>query len=342
MTRKAAIPVVLVLLLAAGGGALWWWRAGHVDAPDRVLAASGTVEATEAQLGFEAGGRLVDVGPHEGDAVVAGQQLASLDAADLRSRRDQAAAQLAAASARLAELEAGPRREEIAQAEAERQAAAERLADAERDLERTRTLEDGGAVPHEALDKAKTAREVAASRLAQASEQVALLRRGSRPEQLAAQRAAVAQARAALTTAEVALGKGVLRAPFAGVVTVRHREPGEVVAPGAPVLTVIDPGSRWVRIYVPEERLGAVPLGAEALLRCDTYPGKRYHGRVTFLASEAEFTPKNVQTPEERVRLVYAAKVRVLDDPHYELKPGLPVDVEVSLSPASPPPAGRR
>jgi HlyD family secretion protein len=329
--KRMAVAVVVVGLLALGG--LWWWRTRLAKTPPDVLSASGTVEATEAHLGFETGGRLVVVVPHEGDAVVAGGELARIDESDLLSRRDGAAAQVAAAEARLAELLAGPRREEIAQAEAERAAAAERAEDAGRDLERTRILYESGAVPQEALDKASTASDIALARRSQAGEQVAMLRRGARPEQLAAQRAVVEQARAALVGAETLLGKAVLAAPFAGVVTVRHREPGEVVAPGAPVLTLIAPGDRWVRIYVPEDRLGAVRLGAQATLRSDSYPDKRYAGRVTFLASEAEFTPKNVQTAEERVRLVYAAKVAVLDDPRFELKPGLPVDVEIPLQP---------
>lgn len=334
MKRKVMIPVVLLLALSAGA-LWWWWRTRRDEASEQTLRASGTVEATEARVGFEGGGRLTAVGPREGETVTAGQDLARVDAADLLARRDQAAAQVEAARARLAELVSGARREEVAQAEAEQRASTERRDDAERDLTRTRTLVEGGAMPREALDKAQTARDIAVERLRQAAEQVALLRRGARAEQVAAQRSLVEQAQAALAVAEVALGKTVLRAPFAGLVTVRHREPGEVVVPGAPVFTLIEPGARWVRIYVPEDRLGAVPLGGAATLRTDSYPDKTYSGRVTFLASEAEFTPKNVQTKEERVRLVYAAKVQVLDDPRMELKPGLPVDVEVALQPAS-------
>jgi HlyD family secretion protein len=105
-----------------------------------------------------------------------------------------------------------------------------------------------------------------------------------------------------------------------------------VVAPGAPVVTLLRRDDRWVRIYIPEDRLATVPLGAAATLSCDGFPGKTYRGEVTTLASEAEFTPKNVQTQEERVRLVYAAKVRIVDDPRFELKPGLPVDVEIRLA----------
>jgi HlyD family secretion protein len=239
---------------------------------------------------------------------------------------------VAAAAARLADLEAGPRAEEVTQVESERRAAADRLADANRDLTRARTLADGGALPREAAEEAQLARDVAAARLEGASAQARLVRRGARDEQVAAQRAVVEQARAAREAAAATLGHTVLRAPFAGVVSERHREPGEVVAPGAPVLTLLDRDDRWVRIYVPENRLGAVRLGGAATLRSDTFPGKAYRGEVVHVASEAEFTPRNVQTTEERTLLVYAVKVRIVGDAAYELKPGLPVDVELPLA----------
>jgi HlyD family secretion protein len=333
MSPKRVVPVVVLLAAAAGG--LFWWRSQRGADEAAGLQTAGTVEATEARLAFETGGRLASLGPREGELVAAGAELGRLDAADLTARRAQAAAQVAAAAARLAELEEGARPEEVAQAEAERLAAAERLADAERDLGRTRILLEGGAVSRESLDKAQTARDLAAARLAQAQAQAALVRSGPRDEQIAAQAAVVAQAQATLEAAEVALGRAVLRSPLSGVVTTRHREPGEVVAPGAPVLTLLDRDDRWVRVYIPEDRLGAVALGTNAVLRSDTFPGKTYQGEVVFLASEAEFTPKNVQTPEERVRLVYAAKLRIVGDAAFELKPGLPVDVELPLAPAA-------
>ena len=129
------------------------------------------------------------------------------------------------------------------------------------------------------------------------------------------------------------------------MVTVRHAVPGEVVVPGAPVVTVMDLEDRWVRIYIPEDRIGAVERGQPAVITADTYPGKTNPGRVVFIASEAEFTPKSVQTSEERVRLVYALKVRITGDPAHELKPGVPADVQLELRsaatthPADPAPA---
>ncbi len=318
----AAVLVLLALLGVFGDGD-----------PGRALVASGTVEATEAQLGFQAAGRITTVAVREGDVVAPGTELAALDRAETVARHDQAQAQVAAASALLAELESGSRREEVAQARAAATAAAERLVDAKRDLARAEELFAGGAVSAEALDKAKLAHEVAASQAAQADEQLRLVESGPRAERIAAQRAALAQAEAAVRTIDATLDNTVIRAPFPGVITVRHREPGEIVAPGSPVLTLMNRDDRWVRIFIPETRIGAVHYGQHAVITTDTYRGREYAGEVVFIASEAEFTPKNVQTSEERVKLVYAVKVRITQDSTYDLKPGMPADVRIELAP---------
>jgi HlyD family secretion protein len=328
MRRQIAIPLLLVLLAAAA--AAWWFGARRdPDAPG--LVASGTVEATDAQLGFRVPGRLAAVTAQEGEAVLPGQELARLDRAEAEARRAQAAAQVAAARAALDELEHGSRSEEVARARAAAEAARERLADAERDAERARTLLAGAAVAREVLDKALLGLEVARAQRTQTEAELELVEKGPRPERIAAARAQLSQAQAALAAAETALADTLLNAPFAGLVTVRHRQPGEVVAAGAPVLTVMDPLDRWVRIYVPEHRLGAVRLGSRATITADTFPQKRYAGEVAHIAAEAEFTPRSVQTAEERVKLVYAVKVRILGDESNELKPGLPADVTLEL-----------
>lgn len=327
--KKIVIPVVL---LAAVGAGAWYWlnRPAETEAD---LAASGTVEATDAQLGFQASGRIAEIAVREGDRVRAGQHLARLDSSEAEARRAQAAAQVEAARAALTELERGSRREEVATARAALAAAADRLANAETDHERTRTLFEGGAVSREALDNARLARDVAKSQRTQVAEQLQLVQKGPRPERIEAARAQLAQAEAALRAAEVVLDNVSVEAPFDGLVTVRAREPGEIVQAGSPVLTLMNPGDRWVRIYVREDRVGAVHLGDRAVITSDTFPGKTYPGEVAFIASEAEFTPKNVQTTEERVKLVYAVKVRVTGDPEHELKPGLPADVRLGEVP---------
>src|SRR5690606_6934429 len=160
-------------------------------------------------------------------------------------------------------------------------------------------------------------------------EQLALVRSGARRERVDAQRAAVRQAEAAVAQAQAMLSNARIRAPFAGIVTVRHRQPGEAVSPGMPVVTLMAPADRWVRSYVREDRVGRVSLGQRAEIRADAYPDRRYDGRVVFIAGGAEFTPRNVQTAEERVKLVYAVKVAIEGDSALELKPGVPADVRL-------------
>jgi HlyD family secretion protein len=329
--RRRLVIVVIVLALAAAGWGLYRWLTP--EAEPGVLRVSGTVEATDARLGFDAAGRIAELSVREGDEVEAGQVLARLADDELRARRGQAAAGVEAAEAALRELHRGSRPQEVAQAREAVAAAGEELEQARREHARTATLYEGGATAREAFDRSATAVELAESRVAQAEERLALVREGPREEAIEAQAARLQEALAALAAVEARLGDATLEAPFAGRVTTKHRTVGETVAPGVPVVTLQDLSDRWVRVYVPEDRLGAVPRGAEARITADTFPGKAYRGEVSYLASEAEFTPKSVQTSEERVRLVYAAKVRVTGDPEHELKPGMPVDVELDLTP---------
>ena len=140
----------------------------------------------------------------------------------------------------------------------------------------------------------------------------------------------VRQARAALAAAEDRLGDTVVYAPFSGIILRKNVELGETVGRGIPVYTIGDLASPWIKVYVKEDKLGLVKLGQKAQVTADTYPGKVYNGWVSFISSEAEFTPKNVQTPEERVKLVFGVKVRVEND-NNELKPSMPADVRIVL-----------
>ncbi len=330
MSKRRIIPIVVLVVVGAAVGGWLAFRPGRGAAG--AIQASGTVEATEADLGFQVGGRVDSIAYHEGDAVAAGAVVATLDAAELQARLGQAQAAALAARALLDQLERGARPEELEQARAAADAARARLEDARRTLERTRTLYQGGAASREQFDQATTALDVATSQEQQAREGLRLVRAGPRVEQIEAQRAVVRQTEAAVAQARAALDNATVKAPFAGIVTVRHREPGEAVSAGLPVLTVLDPNDRWVRIYVPEDEVGRVTLGEKATIRSDSDPKKTYEGRVRFIASEAEFTPRNVQTAEERVKLVYAVKVAITGDASRELKPGVPADV--TLQPA--------
>lgn len=322
---KQRIRILIPLILV--GGVATWYFLRDADGGPGLLTASGTIEATDADLGFQLPGRVQSIAVREGDPAPGGQELARLDTRELEASQAVAAAQVTAAEARLSELQRGSRPQELAGAEAAVRSAEQRADEARRNAERARTLYDGGAISRQAMDQASTAVEVAVAAAEQATEQLALVREGPRVETINAQRAAVEQARANLARTEAALTHAVITAPFSGIVTQRHREPGEAVQAGAPVLTLLDLNDRWVRIYIREDQIGLVQLGLAADIVSDTYADRTYEGEVVFIGSEAEFTPRNVQTAEERIKLVYPVKVRITGDADFELKPGVPADV---------------
>lgn len=324
MTKRKSAAVVPLILVS---GIVAWWLLGQGEADDPGLQASGTVEATESDLGFQLTGRIERVEPREGDRVEVGRVLALLDRREWEADLASLEAGVEQSRARLAELERGARPRELARAEAAVRSAREVLDDRMRDAERARRLHDGGAISLEAMQKTETAATLARAALDEARESLELLREGPRSEQIEAQRAQLRQTEARLARARLRIENAEIAAPFDGVVAVRHREPGETAGAGAPVLTLRNLADRWVRIYVAGDQVGRVRLGQSAEIRSDTHPDRRYSGEVAFIGSEAEFTPRNVQTTEERIRLVYPVRVRITGDPEVDLKPGIPVDV---------------
>jgi HlyD family secretion protein len=180
------------------------------------------------------------------------------------------------------------------------------------------------------MKRSQAAFQAAQQRYSQALE-------GTRKEDIAIARANVQQARANLGLSRVNLDYTVLHAPSEGVITVRQAELGEVVVPGTPIVTLADLDHIWLRAYIAETDLGRIHWGQDATITTDTYPGKQYHGRVSFISSTAEFTPKSVQTYKERVTLVYRIKIDI-DNPNHELKPGMPADARITLADNQPAP----
>lgn len=324
MRRRAAI---LALLLAIAAGASWLLL--REEAPDTAILAAGTVEAREADLGFRTTGRIELISVDEGDRISEGQLLAVLDQQELTAALAAARARAEAAGATLEELTEGFRSEEIEQARAALRAAERRRLDASRDLERAKNLYEDGAISEQALDDRETVATVAESEMQGASERLRLLESGTRSERISAQRASLSASEAEAERVEALLEYAQITAPNAGMITIRHREPGEIVSAGAAVLTLMNPDDRWVRIYVRADRVGRLSIGQTAMITADAYPERTYTGRVVFIASEAEFTPRDVQTTEERVKLVYRVKVQIEGDSSFDLKPGLAADVRL-------------
>jgi HlyD family secretion protein len=294
------------------------------------LVLSGNIEAHESVVGFRTSGRIVDLPVEEGMTVKQGDLLARLDDSDYRQQVRIDEAQVHTRSAELRLAEAGGRQQDVKAAE---QAVADAKADLQLkqlDYERYTELYKKDAVSAQTRDAADTALKRAQANLQKLEENLSAVREGVRPEQVAVNRANLATAKQNAEMSEVKLGFTVLNSPKSGVILVRQGELGEVVSVGTPVVTIADLNDIWVRVYVSETDLGSIRLGQAASVHTDTFPNKSYNGKISFIASQAEFTPKSVETHKERVALVYRVKVDV-ENPNHELKPGMPADVTIQL-----------
>lgn len=326
--RTPRVAVAAALLLASVCfGACSRQRSGA----DGELVLSGNMELTDAQLGFKVAGRVIARAFSEGDRVNAGQLIAELDGAEQRDEVALRRAEVAAAEAVLAELEAGSRPQEIAAAEATLRSAEAERERARLDFARAKELRAQAVIAERDLETAQAQITVAEARAAEAAERLNLTRAGPRAEVIAQARARTEQARATLALAETRLANTKLFSPLTGMVLSHNIEPGEFVSAGTPVVTVADIAHMWVRAYVNQTDLGRIQLGQKVAVRTDTFPDKTYEGTIGFIAGEAEFTPKTVQTPKERVKLVYRIKVYV-DNPNDELKSGMPADVLIPVA----------
>lgn len=328
---KRWIPVLLIVVAAGAYYFLFYKpRKEQVPANDTQLKLSGNMEAHETVLSFKVPGRIVRLALEEGQWVEAGSEVARLEGDDFRQ---QVALDESALRVREAELKlalAGSRLQEIKSLEQGVIDAQAELDQRKSDFERAETLYKKDAGSKQARDQAETGVKRAQATFARAKEQLELAREGTRQEQISIARASMAQAQERLQLSRLNVEYAVLKAPTAGVVLVKQAELGEIVAPGTPVATLADLEHIWMRAYVPETELGRVKWGQEVSVHTDTFPDKTYRGRVSFIASKAEFTPKSVETHRERVTLVYRIKIDV-ENPNRELKPGMPVDATIKL-----------
>jgi HlyD family secretion protein len=332
MTRR--IPVVIVLVLIVVAAAYYFYlrpRAIEKSANHNTLKLSGNIETHESIVGFKVQGRIMELPVEEGQWVERGAVLAKLDSEDYRQ---QVAMDEAALRVQRRQLDlglAGTRRQEI-------QSTQQVLLDAKADLEqkkldfkRADTLFKQQVGSQQSRDQAETNLKRAQAAVERAQQQYDQALEGTRREQLDITRASVVQAEQKLRMSRINLEYTTLTAPKAGVIQVRQAELGEVVAPNTPVVTLGDLDDVWLRAYVSETDLGRIRWGQAAVVHTDTYPGRGYPGRISFISSKAEFTPKSVQTTKERVTLVYRIKIDV-ENPNHELKPGMPADAEVELT----------
>ena len=330
MKRARVIPAIAIAVLLLGGLAFWRWRTVH-EREAAAIRGSGVIEVTQADVAFEIPGRMIERYIDEGAMLDRGEPVARLDDREYRLQVERALAARTAADARYRMTVAGSRAQEVDQALAALEAAESDLRFQQREYERVAKLMRGGIVSENELDRARMTLDGAEAVRTRAAAQLRMLREGFRTEEIEEARARLQLASKELELAELNLARCQLFAPVAGRVLSKSREAGEMVQPGTPVITVGDLSRPWVNVYIGERDLGKVQLGMAAAVTVDSFPNDPFKGTVTFVADRAEFTPKNIQTPDERVKLVYRVKVEV--EPRDELlKPGMPADALIPLN----------
>lgn len=326
--KRAFVWLLTLSLLPLLTAFRWPWQtAGDTER----IELSGTVEAREVDLAFQISGRISELLADEGDAVQAGQMVAGLDTQDYELALRTAAAQRDAAQAMLAALQSGTRIQEVRVAEAQLAKAQADLDFARAEFQRFANLASRKLASEDQLDQARLRQNVALTGVEQARQTLALLREGPRREDRDRVAAELRARQVLVETARQQLSYARLPSPVAGVVAVRLAEVGEVVSPGKPVLRIAEQQRPWVRAYLNEADLARVRLGQPAEVRVDGLPGRVLPGRLAFIAPDAEFTPKTVETRALRVDLVYRVKIDV-DNPDGALKLGMPADVTLKAA----------
>jgi HlyD family secretion protein len=330
---KNARYIVLLACIIAVGLALWWWLGRAESATELLL--YGNVDLRQVELPFNGGERIAEVLVQEGDRVTKGQVLARLDTSRLAPQLAKAEAEVAVQSEVVARMHHGNRPEEIAQSRANVAAAAADADNARAQLARVRALSDsssGRGVSRQEMDSARAALDMAEARLAVNRKALTLEQEGPRKEDIAQAEAQLRADQAQLALVQQQFKDAALLAPLNAVVRTRIVEPGEMASPQKSAFTLAITDPKWVRVYAAETNLGSIREGKSATVTVDSFPKRSFPGRIGFISSVAEFTPKSVETSELRSSLVYEVRVFVTD-PNDELRLGMPATVHVPLQP---------
>ena len=303
----------------------------HTKVDEEVIHLDGRIESTTVDLGPKVAGRVIEVRAREGDRVKAGDLLVRLDLGETSIAVEREEASVKSAQARVDDLQAGNRSGEIAAAQAElidRKAAVEL---ALKEKEREAALLAAQVTTQRDYDRASTELDRARAAMKVSEERLALAKEGFRRDQTAAAKAEARRASAMLDQAVTVAKEREIHAPADGIIIHRLAEPGQLIAGGQPVLTLAFADRLFVRTFIPETKLGKVKMGAKAKVTVDAHPGTEFDARISEISPDAEFTPKAVETQEERVNLVYAAKADLDRGWSEPLVPGQPAEVTVRV-----------
>jgi len=307
--------VVLALLLSAISIYVYFTRIVPARQYDPTLRGSGQIETTQVVVSGKIASRIMEIAVKEGDKVEAGQVLVRLDCKEIEARCAQAEAQVAQAEAAQAQAEAAKN-----QARSSLAPHTAQQAQAKRDLDRAQALLESQSIPENRYEQARTAYDILTEQLSSASQAVKVAERAT-----GVARAQIETAKAAVKLSETGLEECELKAPMSGRVSARNYEVGELAMPGAALLKLDRTENVYTYIYIPNEEVGRVSVGQKVRVVADTYPDRTFEGAVERINDEAEFTPKSIQTKEDRTRLVFGVKV-VLANTDGTLRPGMPVE----------------
>lgn len=311
MRERSALRILLpVGLLLVAGAAFWAFRSRGGEEP---LLLSGSIEARDVEVGSLLGGRVARVPVSEGARVVLGQPVVVFETDLIDLQIQQQEARVSEARASLAKVVRGPRAEDVARSRAQSQ-------NAERERQRQRALLDQGVLGQQQYDAAATEARTSLETLREKE-------RGNRPEDIDAARAALQREERQLAYLKRQKEESVVLAPAEGVLESIDLRPGDLVAANQPVARILEPSQIWVRVYVPEPRLGRVKIGQRAAIKVDSYPRREFPGTVVEIRTHAEYTPRNIQTLDQRMDTVFGVKVAI--EPTPELKPGMAATVRL-------------
>ena len=336
MKKKLAIIVVILVLITLS---VLGYRNYFKSSADSTTY-SGTIEGTETPVQPELGGRIADLKVREGQIIKAGDIVAKLEDSQAKISLDSVKSQQTQAQAKLDDLLGGARAEEIRrleyvvkQAKANLTALEPNLKLEEDNLATNQKLYEGGAISKQVVDAQQTKLDTLKAQYQSVQESVNVAQAsvdqahaGNTQPAIQAQKAAVDITAQSVKAAELSLSKLTIKSPASGQVLYQHVELGQVVNPGTTLVTILDPNDLWIKIYIPEAKLNLVKVGGAASIVVDSYPGRTFKGQIQFVSNQAEFTPKNVQTKEERTTTVYAVKVSISESKD-QLKAGMPADV---------------
>jgi ABC-2 type transport system ATP-binding protein len=307
MRKKLALLALVVLAIPVA--AFFNYQKFYHRNDSEEVPVFGNIEITEVEISFRIPGRVQERFFDEGQAIEEGDLVAQLDSSEQRHEVALREAEVRGAEASWMELKDGYLPEEIAQAQAKVQQTQADLNRLELEYKRQTQLRREQVISQKEYEAATAAYQEAEARNKEAEEYLALLLRGTREEKIEAGQSRWEEARQSLELAKLKLSFTSLHSPLSGIVMTKNVEPGEYVSQGTPIITVGNLDDVWVRAYVPETELGMIKLGQKVKIYTDTYPGKAYEGILSFISQTAEFTPKNVQTAKERVKLVYRIKI---------------------------------